>query len=182
MQRGAEYDEFVMTLVEAALALPEADRETYLRSKTVDPELYSEVCGRVAWEERMGGFLRESILRSEPCGFEPGERLGGRFRILREMGRGGMGVVCEAWDERLNRRVAIKSAQRGFQRTLSPEARAALEVSHPNVCKLHEIHSAETAYGPVEFLTMEFVDGETAAERVRREGPLPEKEVRQISH
>ena len=69
--------------------------------------------------------------------FEPGEQVAGRFHILREVGRGGMGVVYEAIDKRLECRVAIKAAQPGHRHRLPPEARAAREVSHLNVCKVH---------------------------------------------
>jgi serine/threonine protein kinase/Flp pilus assembly protein TadD len=182
MHSEAENDELVMTLMEGALARPPAERDEYLRHGCgSDTALYEEVASRVSWEERMGGFLRDSIIPPPFDGFPPGELVAGRFRIIRELGRGGMGQVCEAFDEKLSRRVAVKSASRGFQARLSPEARAALEVSHPNVCKIHEIHSAGTPHGTVDFLTMEFVDGPTAAERLTREGSLPEREVRQIA-
>lgn len=182
MQSQIEYDDLVMSLVEAALARPPAEREAYLQSScTGQPGLYGEVRTRVEWEERMGGFLQEPIVRSGTRVFQPGELLGGRFRIVRHIGSGGMGVVCEAYDEKLNRRIAIKSAQRGLRTSLSPEARAALEVSHPNVCKLHEIHSADTPDGPVDFLTMELVEGETIASRLQRDGRLTEPEARHIA-
>src|SRR6202008_2245424 len=81
---------------------------------------------------------------------------------------------------RLNRRVAVKSAQGGFGGWLPPEVRAAREVSHFNVCKVYDLHSAQTAGGEVEFLTMEFIEGETVRERIRRAGPLPSREAREI--
>jgi serine/threonine protein kinase/Flp pilus assembly protein TadD len=182
MRGETEYDERLMTLVEKALAKPQAERDAFLRAHCeADAELYEEARSRVAWEERMSGFLLDSIIPAAFPGFAPGDLIAGRFRIVREVGRGGMGQVYEAFDERLDRRVAVKLASRGFQARLSPEARAALEVSHPNVCKIHEIHSADTANGPVDFLTMEFIDGETAAERIAREGPLPDKDARQAA-
>jgi serine/threonine protein kinase len=57
--------------------------------------------------------------------------------------------------------------------------RHASEVSHPNVCKIYEIHTAQTSTGEVDFVTMEFLDGETLAERLKR-GPLPVVEARLI--
>ncbi len=111
----------------------------------------------------------------------PGQSIGGRFRILREVGRGGMGVVYEALDEKLDRRVAVKCAKPGHHSSLPPEARAASEVSHYNVCKVHEIHSTETPFGAVDYLTMEFIDGETLWQRVNRKGKLAEAEAREIA-
>ena len=103
-----------------------------------------------------------------------------RFRIVAEVGSGGMGVVYEAFDERLNRRVALKSAREGFGHWLPPEVRAAREVSHFNVCKVHDLHSTGGAWPEVEFLTMEFIEGETLSERIRRLGPLEQDDVQKI--
>jgi len=110
----------------------------------------------------------------------PGDVLGGRFHVLRRCGRGGMGVVFEAFDEKLERRVAIKCAREGFGNRLPPEVRTASEISHPNVCRTFEIHTADTATGPVEFLTMEWLDGETLDQCIRR-GALAEPEARRIA-
>ena len=113
--------------------------------------------------------------------FEPGELVAGRFRVLNEVGRGGMGVVYEAYDQKLDRRVALKTAVRGHDNRLPPEARAAREVSHFNVCKVYELHSTRTKLGEVEFLTMEFIAGETLSARLRRTGPLPLEQDRDIA-
>jgi serine/threonine protein kinase len=185
MPGETEYDELVMTLVETALQRPAEEREEYLHSVCgSNPALYQEVRDRIEWEERMGTFLREPLVVPRETShqvFELGERLGGRFRILREVGHGGMGVVYEAFDEKLDRRIALKCARLGFGSRLPPEARAAREVSHFNVCKLHDLHTAQTPFGEVDFLTMEFVDGETLADRLKRTGPLPESEAREIA-
>lgn len=180
MPAEADNDELVMTLVEEVLALPVAERESCLRRISAsNPAVYEDVRRRVEWERQMDGFLLEPVLR-RPASPDPrlaeNELVGGRFRILRAVGQGGMGRVYEAQDEKLDRRVALKCARAGFHNRMSPEARAALEVSHPNVCKLHELHTAETSAGPVDFLTMEFVDGLTMAERIQRDGPLPPSE------
>ena len=183
--RDTDYDELVMTLIETAQQRPPAEREEFLRSVCgSNPELFAEVWDRIAWDDRMGSFLREPLVVPRETShqvFELGERLGGRFRILREVGHGGMGVVYEAFDEKLDRRIAIKCARLGFGSRLPPEARAAREVSHFNVCKLHDLHTAQTPFGDVDFLTMEFVEGETLADRIKRAGPLPEIEAREIA-
>ena len=112
--------------------------------------------------------------------FQPGELLDGRFRIVREVARGGMGIVYEAFDQKLERRIAIKCAQAGFGTRLPREVRNASDVSHPNVCKSFEIHTASTPRGEVEFLTMEFLEGETLAVRLRR-GPPPREQASAIA-
>ena len=92
-----------------------------------------------------------------------------------------MGVVYEVVDEKLNETRALKCAKPGFAGHLSPEARHSLRVTHPNVCRVFEIHTTETAHGPVDFLTMEYVDGGTLAAVLRERGALPEPEARDIA-
>jgi eukaryotic-like serine/threonine-protein kinase len=179
-----ERDEFVMTQVAAALEQPRSSREDYLRSVCPDRLLREEISERVDWEERMGEFLREPLptafdLTGDP--FIPGDLVAGRFRIFREVGRGGMGVVYEAFDRELNRRIAIKAAHPGFHDRLPPEARAAGAISHFNVCKVYDLHFTDSASGVVKFLSMELIDGETMRDRIRRAGPLPDAEAMMIA-
>ncbi len=91
-----------------------------------------------------------------------------------------MGIVYEAYDEKLDRRIALKVARFGLGRLLSPEVRNASSVSHPNVCKIFEIHSAHTPAGDVDFITMEFLEGETLAQRLAR-APMRNEEARSIA-
>src|SRR6476660_3548082 len=113
--------------------------------------------------------------------FPPGSLLAERFRIVRVVGSGGMGLVYEAIDAKLDRRVALKCAKPGYGDRLPPEVRAAREVSHFNVCKVHDLHAASTAFGEIEFVSMEFIEGQTLADRISRGGPLPEAEARSIA-
>ena len=110
-----------------------------------------------------------------------GTVLNGRFRILRAAGSGGMGYVYEAEDQKLGLRVALKCAKPGFSERLPPEVRAAREVSHFNVCKVHDLHVASTPLGEMEFLSMEFVEGQTLADRIHRDGPMAPREAREIA-
>ena len=84
-----------------------------------------------------------------------------------------MGVVYEALDEKLNVTRALKCAKLGFDSHLPPEARNALRVTHPNVCRIFEIHSAETRDGPVDFLSMELIEGGTLSSHLKEQGALP---------
>ena len=182
VQSKAQDDDLVMTLVEEALALPSEERESYLRTACIhDSQLFDEVWKYVKYEERMNGFLLDPLYSSTPKqAFEAGELLDGRFRIVREVAHGGMGIVYEARDEKLGRRIAIKCAKPGHRKRLPPEVRLASDIAHPNVCKIFEIHTVSLERGEVEFLTMEFLEGETLAERLRRE-PLPAKQASSVA-
>jgi serine/threonine protein kinase/tetratricopeptide (TPR) repeat protein len=95
----------------------------------------------------------------------------GRYRIERQIGEGGMGVVYAARDERLDRTVALKTIRgdrdETARRRLWREARAAAGISHPNICQLYEVE--ETDEGLV--LAMELLAGEALGVRLAR-GPL----------
>jgi serine/threonine protein kinase/tetratricopeptide (TPR) repeat protein len=183
VQQTPQSDELTMSLVERALARPQGERENYLYGACEgDSELFGRVWNYVQWEERMAGFLLDPFCppAQSDCAFEPGQLLVSRFRVVREIARGGMGVVWEAFDERLERRVAIKFAKTGFGKQLPPEVRNAREIGHPNVCRLFEIHTTSGPQGEIDFISMEFLEGETLSERLRR-GPMPKKECLRIA-
>lgn len=163
-------DELVMGLVDDALACPEHERKIFLhRACAADSELFAQAWHYVEAEERMQDFLLEPICPralSEQL-FAPGQLIEGRFRITREIAQGGMGIVYEAIDEKLEKRIALKCAKLGFRQRLPPEVRNAREISHLNVCKIFEIHTTLTQHGKVDFLTMEFLDGPTLTDRLR---------------
>jgi serine/threonine-protein kinase len=107
--------------------------------------------------------------------FAPGTMLAGRYRVVSLLGRGGMGEVYRVDDLRLRQSVALKvlppelmSDPNRLSR-LNDEVRLARQVTHPNVCRVHDV--GET--GGLTFLTMEHVDGEDLASLLRRVGRLP---------
>ncbi len=176
-------DELVMNLVAQALDLPAEARETHIRNACGEnPSLFSTVWGYVHWDERMNDFLLHPVysLLAEEAGLEPGQILENRFRIVRKVAAGGMGVVYEARDEKLGRTIAIKCAKAGFRARLSPEVLHASEINHPNICKTWEIHTGRGPQGEFDFFTMEFIEGKNLAERLR-EGPVPATEARTIA-
>ena len=184
MVNSAENDERVAAIVSKALRQPPAKRESYLRfACNDDPELYQETAEAVKWEERMGSFLLLPAIatREFPRPFAAGQIISERFEIVREIGEGGMGVVYEAFDRKRNQRIAIKSAKPGFHRLLTPELANALKVRHPHVCLVNEIHTAQTSHGEIDFLTMEFLEGETLSKRLAAQGKLPNQEALEIA-
>jgi len=159
------------------------ERETFLRSACeTDSNLYREIAETLEWDARMGSFLQQPLIALTVVGrpFRPGEVVDGRFEIVRTVGEGGMGVVYEAIDRKRNLRIAIKSAKPGFQRLLSPELEGALKVRHPNVCLVNQIHTTKTDAGEVDFLSMEFLAGETLSAHLERKGKLDQAAALEI--
>ena len=141
-------------------------------------------------EERRGfSALLAQLAAAEPepaAGWTRGPRAGevvGRFELLRELGRGGFGVVYEARDRELGRLVAFKAIRpgnraRSAQRVewLRREAEATAQLNHENIVALHDAGRADS--GP--FLVFELLEGETLGERLER-GPLPPREAIRVA-
>src|SRR2546422_9113942 len=162
MQVQPQNDDLVMGLVELALGRSPEEREAYLQGVCAeDSELFTQVWKYVQWEERMNGFLLDPLCDppSHEHTFEPGEVLHGRFRIVREVACGGMGVVYEAIDQKLERRIAIKTAKANFRKRLPPGARNATGINPPHGCKIFGIQTASPEEGEVEFLSIWVPEG-----------------------
>jgi eukaryotic-like serine/threonine-protein kinase len=103
----------------------------------------------------------------------PGTRLG-PYEILSPLGAGGMGEVYRARDVRLNRDVAIKTLRSGTaddplrRARFDRETQAISSLNHPNICAVYDVGTEDD----VMYLVMEYIDGESLAQRLRR-GPLP---------
>src|SRR6266699_2489150 len=101
-----------------------------------------------------------------------GARLG-PFEILSPLGAGGMGEVYKARDTRLERTVAIKvlpqhlSSSPEVRQRFEREAKTISQLSHPHICALYDVGNQDG----VEYLVMEYLEGETLQERLAR-GPL----------
>ncbi len=106
----------------------------------------------------------------------------GRFALDRELGRGGMGIVYLARDLALDRPVAIKllpsvlAGHPSLRERFLREARTAARLSHPNIVPIHQVE----AQGDLAWFVMAYIDGETLAERVQRQGPLAPEEALRI--
>ena len=174
-------------LFNAARELPPEKRESLLGAQSLKPELRREIdellqahdALEISGEDVFPGSLdpvRASVLLdaavddSEAAPLSPGETVG-RYRIVRPIGRGGMGVIYLASDPRLNRSVALKllpahlSVDSNARRRFEDEARAASLLDHPHIATVYEID--ETADGRL-FIAMAFYEGETLRDKLER--------------
>jgi tetratricopeptide (TPR) repeat protein len=162
-----------------------------------------------AGPESLGPTVRSPRVTDEtfdlpPAGESTGQRIGSppqlqrgdvladRFTILRFIARGGMGEVYEAQDQVLQAHVALKTilpehgADPEMLERLRREVLLARKASHPNVCRVYDLYSTRTPSGELlSFLTMEFLEGETLAKLLSRQGRMSVEEalplVRQIA-
>src|SRR6202140_253218 len=115
-----------------------------------------------------------------PMALSSGTKLG-PYEIQSPLGAGGMGEVYRALDTRLDRTVAIKvlashlSSSPELKQRMEREARAISSLNHPHICHLYDIGSQDGT----DYLVMEFLEGETLAERLRK-GAMPPNEILKI--
>ena len=106
------------------------------------------------------------------------EVLGRRYRLVSQLGKGGMGVVWSAFDRVLDRQVAVKvltaqyAGDAGSRRRVLAEARAAARLTHPHVANVYDYGESIASGGErVPFVVMELLAGRSLAERLKR-GPV----------
>ena len=143
------------------------------------------VCGATPESSGLPTVLQEEPDHSpvDEIRFTAGTVLAGRYRITGRLGIGGMGEVYRADDLKLKHQVALKFLPREL--TFDSEAlarfhrevRTARHVSHSNVCRVYDIVESDG----VQFITMEYVDGEDLASLLRRIGRLPVEKAVEIS-
>jgi hypothetical protein len=172
----------IKEIFEAALEIDSSQRSSFLhRACAGDEQMRLEVASLLAAHADASNLLptdRQPPLLGEPQ-YSAGTLLGGRFRILRFLGRGGMGEVYAAWDEDVRQNVAIKTLVPQISRDqvaisrLRSEIQNARKVTHPNVCRVFDLVRDAKPDQDYFLLTMELVEGETLAALLKRDGPLP---------
>ena len=106
-----------------------------------------------------------------------------RFEVIEPIGAGGMGEVYSVRDRKLGGRVALKTLKPKFHSNpeflarFRREIRMARRVSHPNVCRVHDIGSFRRGSEEINFLAMELIDGESLAQLIGARGGLPLEEA-----
>jgi tRNA A-37 threonylcarbamoyl transferase component Bud32 len=135
-----------------------------------------------------GGAERNTVRNGAGTAEVPDEArlVAGRYRLLDEIGRGGMGTVWRAEDELLGRHVALKKLHvpphladderdRLYERTRR-EARSAARIAHPNVVVVHDVVDD----GGLPCIVMEYVPSRTLGEVLKEDGPVPPQEAARI--
>jgi eukaryotic-like serine/threonine-protein kinase len=164
----------VESIFHDALAKPEADREKFLAEACQgDADLQREVASLLSAYKSSGGLLDSGVLAflqqepEPPPVFQEGDHIT-TYRIVRLLGKGGMGEVYEAYDERLHRKVALKTLpqvlSRDAQRVerLKREARAASALNHPNILTIYDFGQAND----IQYIVSELVEGRSLRELI----------------
>jgi serine/threonine protein kinase/tetratricopeptide (TPR) repeat protein len=108
-------------------------------------------------------------------GLQPGTVLGGRYEILEQLGEGGMGAVYKARDTAVDRRIALKLIRRelagnpAILQRFKQELVLARQVTHRNVIRIYDLGEADG----LQFITMEYVEGQDLRSLLRQQGKLP---------
>jgi serine/threonine-protein kinase len=167
----------VSDLFHAALAGDAATRAMFVDEACgADRELRDEVMAWLEAHQNAGGFGQEPVPVLAPAASMPlaqGTTLG-PYQIDRPLGAGGMGEVYRAIDGRLERTVAIKvlpehvAADVESKQRFEREAKTVASLSHPHICPIFDVGEQDG----IHFLVMEYLDGETLAQRLRS-GALP---------
>ncbi|RZU41272.1 protein kinase domain-containing protein [Edaphobacter modestus] len=178
----------IKSIFDAAADLQAQEQAAFVHSSAgEDRELEAEVLRLLRANASTDGFMEKPAadlhtyiepVRDEPV-LETGSIYARRFEILRFLSRGGMGEVYEAWDTELDEAVALKTIRLQIASNVEvierfkQEVKQAREVSHPNICRVHELFSHSLEDGQlVWFLSMELLRGETVLEWIRTRGPL----------
>ena len=180
----------IKNLFEAALKRDPKERFGFVSTACRgDLSLRDEVLHLISLDEESTSSLHEPYfdvrkafldLRSERRAIALGEVLAGRFLLVRLIGEGGMGEVYKAFDPELQEHVALKAIRAEIASDpksiarLKREFQMARRVTHANVCRIYDLDRHTWPNGrPCVFLTMELIEGETLAQRLRRAGKMP---------
>ncbi len=176
-------------LLDAALDICPDEREEWVeRACGDDSELAAELMTLLAAADLSDEFLTESAavayapLLTEP---ELPSELGGRYRIIREIGRGGMATVYLADDLRHGRQVAVKAVHSNIARSIDrerfvQEIEIAANLSHPHILPLHdsgEVRLGDETGPTFVYFVAPLATGESLRERLKRDGRLSREEA-----
>ena len=167
-----------------ALEREPSTREAFAREQAKeDGELLQEVLRLLEVSDCGTQLSRPAFMQARPLGLEPAPKfaarsvLANRFRVVRLIAQGGMGEVYEAEDLELGERIALKAIRQRVANTdlralLKREIQLARRVTHPNVCRIFDLHEDTTNGESTLLLSMELIEGQTLAEYLLHNGPM----------
>jgi TolB-like protein/Tfp pilus assembly protein PilF len=171
-----------------AVEQPADERAAFLeRSCDGDKALRRKIELLLKYHDTSGDFIKSPAFEVAPelLAGDPETLIGqyiGCYRVDAVAGVGGMGIVYLAWDERLDRKVALKLlpesmvANEAELTRLKREARTASALNHPNIVTIHDIGEV----GSIHYVAAEFIEGTTLRERMTK-GPIPPNEAVDIA-
>ncbi|HWT64463.1 MAG TPA: protein kinase, partial [Terracidiphilus sp.] len=196
MELGSSDWNRAKTLFQTMLDMDPAEWQPYLEKQSLPPELERALQELLNAHREAGSFLDPDALHASflaetqtASRIHAGDVLADRFRIIRFKARGGMGEVYQADDLELQMPVAVKvirpeiASYPGVLSRFRREVLLAKQVTHPNVCRIFDIfRHREPSGGEAVFLTMEWLQGETLSERLKRRGRITESESIVLLH
>src|SRR5207244_8810275 len=167
----------IQALLQSALERESDERGAFLNEACAgDDSLRRQVESLLVSHEQAGSFLESPatqvgapLVTDARPKLTAGDALG-PYRVLSQIGSGGMGEVYLAQDTRLGRKIALKLLSASFTnndervRRFRQEASAASALNHPNILTIHEVGQTDSAH----FIATEFIDGETLRQRLTR--------------
>jgi tRNA A-37 threonylcarbamoyl transferase component Bud32 len=175
----------IKEIFDKAVELDPARQSELLDKACADhPSLRAELESLLASHRTSDGFMEKPVFEEAPHLFADSSisvaagRQIGQYRVISELGKGGMGVVYLAEDTRLGRRVAMKAvapkltSQEQLRERFRREARAAAALSHPGIATVYSLEE----FDGVLYIISEYVRGETLRTELVR-GPMPAKRL-----
>jgi len=144
------------------------------QTENAETSLFCSDCGTKLEAAREFSLFQTETLQSSLKELSTGSTLAGRYQIIEELGKGGMGRVYKVFDTKIKEKVALKlikpevASDKDTLERFSNEIRLARRIGHRNVCRMFDIGEAEGAH----FITMEYVHGEDLKSMIEMSGSL----------
>ena len=167
-------DEQVVAVFREVADRPPSERDEYYSKRQVSAAVRDEVESLLRFDAAPGGSLRGVVMSAADTLLQANAVVGegtqwGHYRVVRLIGRGGMGAVYEAEQESPTRSVALKIikpelASHELAQRFARESQALGRLQHPGIAQIYESGTADTDSGPLPYFAMEFIRGEALDE------------------
>jgi serine/threonine protein kinase/tetratricopeptide (TPR) repeat protein len=144
------------------------------QTENADTSLFCSGCGSKLRAAKEVSWFQTETLQTSPAELSTGSTFAGRYQIIEELGKGGMGRVYKAFDTEIKEKIALKllrpdiSIDAEMIERFRNELKLARKISQRNVCRMHDLNREEGAY----YITMEYVHGEDLKRLIRKVGQM----------